>query len=162
MAGVGVLALLVVLRAARVTGLTSAGLPLAATKGLGLAAVAALWPVMAARARSVWLLWVSGGALNLLAIALGGGRMPVSAGAVEAVGLPPSHPNYVHADSWPTLLVGDSIPLTFPVATVVSGGDLLIATGLGWLAWLLFGPARSRSAVPSRGRTPTHATEPDR
>ena len=147
--GTSILVVLVFMRVGATAGVSSLRLPIATTKALGLVGVGLLYEVIGRRFRPVWWLWMIGGALNITAIAAGGWRMPASPDAIAKVRLPPSHPSYVDAEGWVQLLLGDSIPVTFAINTVISIGDIALLLGLTWMGVLLLrrAPETSRTAI---------------
>jgi hypothetical protein len=98
-------------------------------------------------------LWIMGlgGGMNALAIALNGGVMPASRTALEAAGIaigtdfansaPVAHPRL--------LALGDiiAVPGPWPIANVLSAGDLVLFAGL---LVLLHRACRSRGLRPAR------------
>lgn len=154
--GICILSILVGLRLARWLTEVEVGLPLALAKALGLLAFAALRPGVPGGALPAWRLWMVGGTLNLAAISLSGWRMPISHQAIEMAGLGAPPPDYVLASSAPQLLLGDSIPMLWPVPTAVSVGDLLLAAGIFMLGWYLFGRTSHPAAPPTASRAGTH------
>jgi hypothetical protein len=97
------------------------------------------------RLRGLWLV-CSGMALNLLVIALNGGRMPLLASAARTAGLDPTGYANVSLDAHRLWFLGDvlALPQQLPFATVVSPGDVLIA--LGAVAFVVVASA----AAPAR------------
>lgn len=95
-----------------------------------------LWPLLAVGA---------GALLNVVVIAVNGGRMPVSMDALEATGAvtmvqyltdSPIYGNVVRmSDATRMNFLGDVLyfPEWFPLATAFSAGDVLIIIGLVWL-----------------------------
>ena len=87
-----------------------------------------------------WMSWVLAGTmLNFLVIAINGGRMPVLEQALEVLGKQRSletlragadilHVSIARETALPWL--GDWIPIPFPLASVVSPGDVLLAIGV--------------------------------
>jgi hypothetical protein len=100
-----------------------------------------------------------GVALNTAVIVANGGQMPVSMWAADRAGLPAStvvsSPLLDPADSKTALRgVGDVIPLAIPhVESVVSAGDVLVASGIGLFGALA--PVRARRTLDARRKSST-------
>jgi hypothetical protein len=99
----------------------------------------------------------AGAGLNGLAIALNGGTLPASAGALRTAGIRLANDQFVNSGvlARPRLaFLGDvfAIPQAVPLANVFSVGDVLIVLGSGWTAWALLGTRWTRAWVPRKER----------
>lgn len=95
--------------------------------------------------------------LNAIVIAANGGRMPVSDGAIDAVGLSPGESSNVSETVDRLAFLGDvfALPSQLPLANVFSVGDLLI--GFGMVAFIVLvsaGNAEQSPLSPSRMLAP--------
>ena len=121
----------------------------------------ALWFVWVNRSvPGAWLLG-AGGLCNFVVIAVNGGTMPASRGAIEAAGV--AHGSQVFANSGVVeharlAFLGDvfAIPASWPVHNVFSIGDVLIALGAFVLVHSVCGSRLARLHLGSGWRTAHH------
>ncbi|MEX2647303.1 MAG: MFS transporter [Gaiellaceae bacterium] len=116
-----------------------AAVPAAASRLIHLLSYALLAVFALANRRVRALLVVFAGmALNALAIAANGGRMPISPGAAHVAGIPLDQPSNLSAGASHLRFLGDifALPSQVPLVNVFSIGDILI--GIGMIAFIAY------------------------
>ncbi|MBI2887350.1 MAG: DUF5317 domain-containing protein [Chloroflexi bacterium] len=121
--------------------------------GLHLLVYGLLLAPLAANRRLPWMgLLIAGTALNCVAVAANGGRMPVVAEALALLGKTRSleqlraGADVIHtlaSDATPLAWLGDWIPVPLPVSAVVSPGDVALALGVVLLINTVTQPVQS-------------------
>lgn len=137
--------------AAQVLVLETAVLPLTAAAAVHVATYGCVGVVLwlNRRVRGLWLL-ASGAALNGVTIAVNGGTLPASPGALAAAGVEPDgvFVNSGELDGARLWWLGDvfAVPAGVPLANVFSVGDVLVVVGAVWVA---HAAARPAATVPT-------------